>query len=381
MNDRLNRRPDAAMPQPRAGQKREKVAHLTKLVAGTLALLLLLTGFVTAQNTYEIHDGEQVLRVVTYSNQVEEAYARAGISVQSTDQVITEQLGGIIRILIERARPVTISVDGVQQNTLAYDQTVAQVLAQQQIAVGEHDLVSPGLQTEAEAGMTISVTRRSVTTVETTFLIPYETQRIATMDLPYGTEVLTQSGANGTGISALQTITYTNGTVEQWQLPDAVATAAVPEIISVGTKVPEVELNSLSVTTNAIVAIEDKAEGGVLTLADGSTLNFTQLISAKATAYYAGSCGKSKSHPAYGITATGTQARVGAIAVDPKMIPYGTKMFIVTADGTVVYGYATAEDCGGSIKGNRIDLYFDTAKECFSFGRRNVDIYILEPQT
>ena len=380
MNDRLQQRPNAAKARTKAEQKRSKVAHLAKVVTGVAVLVLLLTGFVTTQNTYEIYDGEQIHRVVTYSNRVEEAYTRAGISVQSTDRVITEQLSGIIQVLIERAKPVTISVDGVRQNTLAYNQTVAQLLAQQKITVGQHDLVTPSLQSETEAGMTISVTRRSVTTQETSFVIPYETQRIATMDMPYGTELLTQTGANGVGVSALQTITYANGTVEQWQLPDAVTTAAIPEIITVGTKVPEVELNPLSVTTNAIVAMEDKAEGGVLTLADGTTVNFTQLISAKATAYYAGSCGKSKSHPAYGITATGTQARVGAIAVDPKMIPYGTEMFIVTADGSIVYGFATAEDCGGSIKGNRIDLYFDTATECFSFGRRNVDVYILEPQ-
>ena len=377
MNDRMQRRPEPATTQPQAGQKRNKAAHFTKIVIGAAVLMLLLTGFVTAQNTYEIHDGGQVHRVTTYSSQVEEAYARTGVSVQSTDRVSMEQLGGIVRVLIERARPVTITVDGVRQNTLAYNQTVAQLLTQQNISVGPHDLVTPALQTLAEAGMTISVTRRTVETEETPFVIPFETRRIASMELPYGTEALTQTGIDGAGISALQTIIYANGTVEQWQLPDNIVTAAVPEIITVGTKVPEVALNSLSVTANTIVAIEDKAEGGILTLVDGTAVPFTQVISARATAYYAGSCGKAPGHPAYGITATGTVARVGAIAVDPKVIPYGTEMYIITPDGTIVYGFATAEDCGGSIKGNKVDLYFDTAKECFSFGRRNVDVYIL----
>ena len=77
-------------------------------------------------------------------------------------------------------------------------------------------------------------------------------------------------------------------------------------------------------------------------------------------------------------TSTGTWARVGAIAVDPRMIPYGTRMFIVSNDGAYVYGLATAEDCGGSIKGNRVDLYFDSNYECFQFGIRNCTIYILE---
>ena len=78
-----------------------------------------------------------------------------------------------------------------------------------------------------------------------------------------------------------------------------------------------------------------------------------------------------------GITATGTQARVGAIAVDPKVIPYGTRMFIVSEDGKYIYGEATAEDCGGLIKGNRIDLYFDTLRECNTFGVRMCQVYFL----
>ena len=76
-------------------------------------------------------------------------------------------------------------------------------------------------------------------------------------------------------------------------------------------------------------------------------------------------------------TATGTLCRVGAIAVDPKVIPYGTRMYIVTNDGRYVYGIAVAEDCGGAIKGNRVDLYFNTDAECRAFGIRNCTIYFL----
>ena len=78
-----------------------------------------------------------------------------------------------------------------------------------------------------------------------------------------------------------------------------------------------------------------------------------------------------------GITATGTIARVGAIAVDPRIIPYGTRMFIVSDDGEYIYGIATAEDCGKSIKGMRIDLYFDSVAECNTFGIRDCTVYFL----
>lgn len=106
-------------------------------------------------------------------------------------------------------------------------------------------------------------------------------------------------------------------------------------------------------------------------LEDGTVLAFSYMDRFSATAYTAGEPGVD------GITATGTQARVGAIAVDPKVIPYGTKMFIVSEDGKYIYGVASAEDCGGGIKGNRIDLYFDTLRECNRFGVRMCRVYFL----
>jgi len=71
-------------------------------------------------------------------------------------------------------------------------------------------------------------------------------------------------------------------------------------------------------------------------------------------------------------TATGKFLRKGIIAVDPSFIPLGTHVFIPG------YGEATADDIGGSIKGNRIDIAFDTHEEAMSFGTKSIDIYILD---
>ena len=88
-----------------------------------------------------------------------------------------------------------------------------------------------------------------------------------------------------------------------------------------------------------------------------------------ATAYTAGHGGVDK------CTATGTSVRVGTVAVDKRVIPLGTKLYIVTNDG-IVYGTAVAEDTG--VKGNKIDLYFDTYQQCINFGRRGCTVYILK---
>ena len=77
------------------------------------------------------------------------------------------------------------------------------------------------------------------------------------------------------------------------------------------------------------------------------------------------------------ITATGTTVHWGTVAVDPRYIPYGTRMFIAASNGSYVYGIAEAEDCGGDIKGDRMDLYMPTYEQCMEFGRRVCTIYFL----
>ena len=110
--------------------------------------------------------------------------------------------------------------------------------------------------------------------------------------------------------------------------------------------------------------------GGVITTATGETISYAYVIDVSATAY-------TTENTRNRITATGTVARVGAIAVDPTVIPYGTRMYIVSRYGNWIYGYATAEDCGGGIKGHHVDLFYDTVYECFQFGVRNARIYVL----
>ena len=112
-------------------------------------------------------------------------------------------------------------------------------------------------------------------------------------------------------------------------------------------------------------------ENGILITAEGEEVRYSSVIEVSATAY-------TTERQENKITATGTVAHVGGIAVDPTVIPYGTKMYIISKAGAWAYGYAVAEDCGGGIKGNKVDLFLDTYDECIEFGVRNALIYILE---
>ena len=113
---------------------------------------------------------------------------------------------------------------------------------------------------------------------------------------------------------------------------------------------------------------------------NGKPVNYTKVITGKATAYCNHCDGNSTAY--YGKNS----ARPGYIAVNPKMIPYGTKLYIVTPDGKTTYGYAVAADTGGFAKKNPqktvadLRMYFSGSKcQCGSYwGRRNVEIYILK---
>ena len=100
-------------------------------------------------------------------------------------------------------------------------------------------------------------------------------------------------------------------------------------------------------------------------------LTFNEVRTMTGTAYTAGESAKVDS-----VTASGTLARVGVVAVDRRQIPLGTKVYVVSNDGRYTYGFAIAEDTG--VRGNIIDLYLDTYSEVIQFGRRDCTVYILD---
>ena len=145
------------------------------------------------------------------------------------------------------------------------------------------------------------------------------------------------------------------------QLVKELDSTAIDRIVEYGTapKGPE-----------AVVEVITNPDGsGILVLESGSTLEFSASKAMTATAYTAG-------HDKAGyITALGTDLHVGIVAVDKKVIPLRTKVYVVTKGG-IVYGPAVAEDTG--VRGDVIDLYMDSYSECITFGRRSCTVYILK---
>ena len=105
----------------------------------------------------------------------------------------------------------------------------------------------------------------------------------------------------------------------------------------------------------------------------GTPENYRNVLDIVATAYAPGP----HDNEQWGnLTYIGTQVRPGIIAVDPRVIPLGTKVYIRFPDGSGTY--AVAEDTGGAIKGNRIDIAMWTVKEAYKFGMQDVKVYVLD---
>lgn len=334
-----------------------RAAALVLVGAATVSVL---SQTVFAKNTYRITVGDQVVVHTTYETDPAEILEEAGVTVNDVDKVETlpTDAEGVSEITVVRGQNVTINYCGERTEVIAYGETVEQLFDRLGISIREESDISVAPNAQVTEDMEISITTTIVSEDAYTVAIPFETVYQKTDLLPAGKEVVLTKGVEGQTICTAE-VTYVNGKEENRKvLSEKIATEPVTEVIAVGTG------NGSAKKGEYIVG------DGVLITETGDVLTFTHRRTFKATAY----C---RIEEGGEITSTGTPTRVGAIAVDPRVIPYGTRMFIATKDGAYVYGVATAEDCGGSIKGERLDLFYETMDECVIFGVRDCDVYFL----
>jgi 3D (Asp-Asp-Asp) domain-containing protein len=242
-------------------------------------------------------------------------------------------------IVVTHARQVVIRDGSNPPKELASTApTVEELLKQENIHLGEHDKINVNLQASLIAGQTIQITRREVKVSVADEKIPFQTERQPDPDMYTGQEKLLTRGVEGLARITTTVVTENGAEVNREQNRQVVQ-EPVSGVVTYGTK------------------------NRPITVASRSGANFTasKKMVMSATAYVAG-----------GRTATGRAAEVGVAAVDPNVIPLGTRLYV---EG---YGYAIAADTGGAIKGNTIDLVFDTYQEAVAFGRRQVVVYILQ---
>ena len=322
---------------------------------GALLAVAALLGLLGKQVT--IVDGEETVQIFCFESTVAEVLDKRDITLEDGDIVVPElgtPLKDHMEITIKRAVPVSIIADGEEKPFRTAADTVAGALSGAGIQLGNQDLVEPGLNSPIESGMRIRVVRITHEILTEEKEIPFETVVQYDDTMYKGMEKVLQKGENGK-VSREIRVTYHDGEeVNREKVKEEVLKEPSKRVVSRGT----------------IDTIETSR----------GTVRFKKAMVMSSTAYDATfeSTGKNPGHPQYGITRSGTRVRPGVVAVDPKVIPLGTKLYVKSLDGSPDYGFASAEDTGGAIKGNKIDLYFESPEVVRKYGRRNVLVYILE---
>ncbi len=343
------------------------------------AVMLVFFQFITSLNLYVIFDGDEMTIHQSYTSDTDVALSEAGIQISRDDYVYLPSTSqdGVFEVHIERSHSVNIVMDGEIRSLSTLGTTVGEVLERSDIVLGARDEVIPDAGSPIYEGMSISVVRNETRIDTVTEEIPFETVRNAAKDMAEGKEEVTQEGIPGQKQMVYEVSLRDGVETERRLVSETVTVEAKDNIVAFGTK--KIKTNkdyapSIALKENAVVkpdSEEDTANGGVLTTPSGEELRYTKMINVQATAY------TTEGHKNK-LTAKGTVARVGAIAVDPRVIPLGTKVYIEVPGGKWFYGYAVCEDTGGAIKGKIIDLFFNTEAECVKFGRRPAIVYILD---
>lgn len=324
--------------------KQGRPRGIVKFVPLFLTLLLVLFSVaayaVMEKNVTIVVDGTET-QVKTFKSDVAGVLEEKEIKLfpkDSVDPGLTSKLEEGQVISITRAFTVTLTADGKDVDILTLPGTkVEKVLAEANVVLGEKDIVEPSLTAlvgKDKSHITVSRIREEFITEKQS--IAYRVEKKEDDRLERGIRRIVQQGQEGIKETKIK-ITYKDGQKVKSEVVD--------------TKILQEPKNQ--VITYGVLQVASRG---------GTRFEFSRTMQVSASAY---------THTGHR-TSTGTSPKVGTVAVDPSVIPMGSKLYI---EG---YGFGRAEDVGGAIKGNRIDIFLETERECLRWGRRSVKVYVLK---
>ena len=257
-----------------------------------------------------------------------------------------------MQIIVSKMIPINISVDGRNEGVSVPEGSVLDALNFLNIALSQDDTVNEPLDRRVEDGLNIIVNRVEFKESTENEAIPFATDIKKSDTLARGDSKIETPGSNGEK-EVTKRVKYVDGNPVQTEvLSENILKNPVNQVKIIGTKPKN--------NGNVKVSIEN----GVITDENGNIYHYNKVLTGVCTAYTAKDGAR---------TSTGALARRGLVAVNPKQIPYGTKLYIPG------YGICTAADTGGAMRQGHamIDLYMDSEHECRQFGRRTKQIYIL----
>ncbi|MBZ4687820.1 MAG: hypothetical protein JG764_1453 [Clostridiales bacterium] len=320
----------------------KKILVISIVVA--LFVALVTGGYVYAKKDITVTVDGRVIPVETFSFTVRSALDKAGIEIESADVIepsLDARLTEGTNIKITRALPVIVHVDGQVKEVKIANPTVESVLAELEITLGDMDKVQSNLL-EGEDPLYVKITRVTQKVETREVPVDYTVKLIPADNMLRGERKVIQKGRQGLKKETYR-VTYEDGNkVEEEVLKSEVIRKPVEETALFGTKKRWEPADRYKPGSPEFTPVKE--------------------LEVEATAY---------THTG-NTTFTGIWPYVGIVAVDPKVIPLGTKMYV---EG---YGFAEAQDTGGAIKGEKIDVFMDTREEALKWGRKKVKVYILE---
>ena len=326
---------------------------------------------IAKEHTVKVYDEEKFIKKFRFTGTVREAVEKAGLTLRKGDEADVDLDFGItedMKITVRRAFKVKITADGKTETYRLCEGTTESLLKKAGITLGDNDIVSPerGEKISDETTITVKRVRFEHETVKGE--IPFET-KVEYDDSKFEDEARVKTkGKNGKKTETVRKI-YVDGEYTESKVVETVVNKkAVTKVVVRGSKPRPGGYLGGYVTGRSVIS-ELTPPFKIELDENNRPIKYKKVITGKATAYCTGTT-----------CSTGVRAMPGRVAVDPREIPYGTKMYIVSSDGRWNYGYCTASDTGGFIHNSStvVDLYMRSYNDCVNFGRRNVDIYILE---
>lgn len=322
------------------------------VVACTASLLIVaaVTLICIMKKTVTVVIDGQPTKLVTFKSTVREALNDKGISVGKKDRItpsLTSKIAENGTIIIKRAVDINVDVDGKEISIQSSEDNVGSMLKDENITLKGEDEVKPDKSTILSEGMKVEVIRVETKSVTESVPIDYETVIKNNSSLPNTQRKIVENGSTGEK-RITNLVTYENGEeVSRKLVSEAIITKPTDKIIMQGT-----------------YPVMPVSRGG-------DPLPYYKVIRARTTAYYAVN-GVGRTYTSSGRLAVRNSNGYSTVAVDPRVIPYGTKLFI---EG---YGFAIAADTGTSIVGNTIDVFFNTHNEAANWSVKYVNVYLLQ---
>lgn len=271
------------------------------------------------------------------------------ISVPAPDSKIT----GDTEINIYKTKTVSVTADGKTKDVKLALVNVYDALNYSGYEVDDDDILSTSHSDDVENINAVTIKRVTYKTESTKEKIAYDTVKKNSDKVELGETKVKTKGKDGEKIVTRE-VKYIDGKKSSDKVvAEKRIKEPVDKVVLVGTK-----------------GAATSGGAGTFTDSNGATVAYSQMLTGSGTAYTA---------PAGAGTATGVPAYHGGVAVNPNIIPYGSKLYIVSTDGSFVYGYATAVDTGGALMDGSaiVDCFYNTYDECVNFGRRDVNVYVI----